>query len=370
MNNFAIIIPALNPTTSLIHYIKQLFVEGAKQVIVVNDGSKEECTDIFTELSKIEGCTVLTHQKNRGKGRALKTAFAYFLKHNHDMAGVITADADGQHSIEDVGKIARALVDHHQGIILGSRDFGEAGVPLKSFLGNRVTSTIFQCLYGTKLKDTQTGLRGIPKDELPWIIELKGERYEYEINMLIYARKMNVKILEVPIQTLYFNNNSGSHYNPLADSLKVFMKLISGFLYYSYSTIVSGFVDLLCFIVLTSAFLEELPLKIRIFYATFVARILSSSSNFLINRKFVFKGENSFVQSLFKYVILVLGITSASYFLVVSSNLYLGLNVILAKICIDSLLGILSYEVQLHWVFKESRHKKVENALLEKNDEA
>lgn len=72
MINCAIIIPALNPTKSLVDYVNRLLAEGAAQIIVVNDGSNEELTHIFTELNAIENCTVLTHEKNKGKGRALK----------------------------------------------------------------------------------------------------------------------------------------------------------------------------------------------------------------------------------------------------------------------------------------------------------
>lgn len=369
MNHYAIIIPALNPTEKLIDYVNTLLAKGAKQIIVVNDGSKEELTHIFTKLSKIKGCTVLIHEKNKGKGRALKTAFSYVMKYHMDLDGVITADADGQHSIEDVEKVAAMLTNHRRGIILGIRDFCEEGVPARSYLGNRVTSKIFQLLYGTILKDTQTGLRGIPKDELPWMVELKGERYEYEINMLVFAQKMNIKIYEIPIQTLYFNHNSGSHYNPFIDSTRVFMKLISGCFYNSFSIIISGIIDLGSFILLNNVFLEAFPLKTRVFYATFVARLLSSYSHFFMNRHILFKGKNDFSLSRSKYAFLYFGNICASYFLVVSANFYMDINVIFAKILIDVLLGILSYEIQLHWLSKKNNGEKRENVLLEKKDE-
>ncbi|TCS81260.1 glycosyltransferase family 2 protein [Tepidibacillus fermentans] len=250
MRNYAIIIPALNPTNSLLDYVKRLLAEGAEQIIVVNDGSKEELTYIFTELNTIEGCTVLTHEINKGKGRALKTAFKYFLEHHKDLEGVITADADGQHSVEDVCKVAKALENSNGGIILGVRDFKQSNVPLRSYIGNRTTSLLFRLLFGYKLEDTQTGLRGIPKKELLQILELKGERYEYEMNMLIYAKKMNIKFSEISIQTLYFNNNATSHYNSIQDSIRVLTQLISGFLHDSFSTITSRLIGIISFILL------------------------------------------------------------------------------------------------------------------------
>ncbi len=352
MKNCAIIIPVLNPTSSLVDYVHRLLAEGAAEIIVVNDGSKEDLTYIFTELSVIEHCTVLTHDMNKGKGRALKTAFDYFLKTYQHLEGVVTADADGQHAVEDVCNIAHILEKNENGIILGVRDFSNDNVPFRSLLGNRTTSFFFQLLYGYKLKDTQTGLRGIPITELPRILELKGERYEYEINMLIYAKKMNIPFNEVSIQTLYFDNNASSHYHSIFDSIKIFAKLLSGFLHYFYSTILSGLIDIGSFILLNSVILVGLPLEARIFYATFVSRVLSSSSNFYMNRTFVFSNQNKLTQSIFKYYLLCIGIMLSSYILVTSTTIFLGVNVILAKICIDLLLGMISHQFQLYWVFK------------------
>jgi glycosyltransferase involved in cell wall biosynthesis len=368
MNNCALIIPALNPTESLIDYVRALSKE-INYIIVVNDGSRKELTYIFTELTNTEGCTVLTHEKNKGKGRALKTAFQYFLSQHSDLSGAITADADGQHSIPDVLKLAETLSDANEGIILGVRDFSESNVPVRSYIGNRITSFLFQLFYGGRLEDTQTGLRGISSKVISQIIDLKGERYEYEINMLIYAKKRKINFREIPIQTLYFDNNSGSHYNSVLDSMKVFMKLISGLLKYSFSTLASGIVDIISFFLLTSFILVALPLKSSLFFATFIARILSSSCNFYMNRKLVFRGANKLSESILKYYILFAGLIVASYVLVLSSNLLIGANVILAKMCIDTILGIISYQVQLKWVFK-NREKKINKQLAGEKHES
>jgi glycosyltransferase involved in cell wall biosynthesis len=368
MNNCAVIIPALNPTEGLIDYVRTL-AKDIQQIIIVNDGSKKELTYIFAELMDIANCTVLTHEINKGKGRALKTAFQYILTYHSDLSGVITADADGQHSITDVLKLARELPETNKGILLGVRDFSETNVPVRSYIGNRVTSFLFQLFYGGRLEDTQTGLRGIPNQIVSQLAALKGERYEYEINMLIYVRKMNLKIKEIPIQTLYFDNNSGSHYNSVMDSIKVFTKLFSGLLKYSFSTLASGIVDILFFIVLTSFILITLPLKSRLFFATLIARFISSSCNFYMNRKMVFMGANKLSQSIIRYYFLFAGLIIASYLLVLSANQWVGANIILAKICIDTILGILSYQVQLNWVFR-NREKKLNEQLAGENHES
>jgi glycosyltransferase involved in cell wall biosynthesis len=357
MFNCAVIIPALNPTDGLIEYVKTL-ARDVQQIIVVNDGSKKELTYIFTELTNIPRCTVLTHENNKGKGRALKTAFQYVLTYHSELNGLITADADGQHSIPDVLKLAEELPNTEGAIILGVRDFSQPDVPVRSYIGNRITSFLFQLFYGGRLEDTQTGLRAIPTKVIKQMLELKGERYEYEINMLIFAKKSNLYLREIPIQTLYFDNNAGSHYNSVLDSMKVFAKLISGLLKYSFSTLASGIVDIVSFFLLISLILAVFPLKSRLFFATLVARILSSSCNFYMNRKLVFRGENKLSESIIKYYILFTGLIIASYLLVLSANLIIGANVVLAKICIDTILGIISYQVQLNWVFK-NRNKKI-----------
>lgn len=355
MKECVVIIPALNPEETLIDYVAELLNKGALQIIVVNDGSDKELLPIFEKLASNERCTVLTHDVNCGKGRALKTAFAYVLENYKELAGVITADADGQHTIQDVFKIAKELERDPNGIILGVRDFDQTNIPKRSLIGNKLTSFIFRLLYGYNIKDTQTGLRGIPINLLPAFVKLKGERYEYEMNMLIQVKKLNATMSEVPIETVYFNNNEGSHYNSIVDSTRIFIRLISGFLQYFFSTVTSGIIDVFVFVLLNNFLLKDLPLEWRVFYSTFIARAISSSYNFYINRRIVFKAGNTFFKSILKYYILCLAIIISSYLLITCTNKFLGINVVFAKICFDIILGICSYQIQLHWVFKKRK---------------
>lgn len=230
MRNSAIVIPALNPSETIIDYVEKLLNSGARLIIVVNDGSSEDLNHIFEHLSTMEHCHVLTHDINRGKGRALKTAFSYIAEHEPRVAGVVTADCDGQHAVEDIFKIAEALESGEQSLFLGVRDLSADHVPFRSTVGNRLTTLFFNWLFGYKLEDTQTGLRGIPISELSSITRLKGERYEYEINMLIYARRNQLPFHEIPIDTIYFNNNEGSHYKSIRDSVKIFRRMVREFI--------------------------------------------------------------------------------------------------------------------------------------------
>lgn len=233
MRKQVVIIPALNPGESLWQYVKQLLMRGFPEIIVVNDGSLDELTYIFDELSKLDHCTVLTHKINKGKGQALKTAFHYFLEHFSYFDGVITADADGQHAVKDVCRLSDRFQERNTDLVLGVRQFSKDAVPIKSSIGNRVTSILFFLFFKKWLADTQTGLRAIAKEELENITKLRGSRYEFEMNMLVYAIKRNIRISEVPIETIYYENNSGSYFRAIKDSFIILRKLFSGAFYFN-----------------------------------------------------------------------------------------------------------------------------------------
>lgn len=226
MNKVCVIIPALNPTHELIDYIYELLNQNVSQIVVVNDGSKANCNTIFHQIKNFHHCTVLTHDINKGKGRALKTAFKYVLNHC-DVDVVITADADGQHAVQDVIKVGKAL-RKDDAILLGVRDFNQDNVPTRSYIGNKITSYLFRLLFKINLVDTQTGLRAIPINLLPTLLNLEGERYEYEMNMLIAAAKRKLPLKQIPIQTIYKNKNKSSYYHPVKDSYKIFAMILSG----------------------------------------------------------------------------------------------------------------------------------------------
>ena len=225
----AVIIPALNPIPGVVEMIRSLLACGVPRIIVVNDGSDASFQDTFERIAQIERCVVLTHDVNQGKGRALKTAFCYFMDHCPELDGVVTADADGQHSVEDICNIGRRLSSAESSLLLGVRNFKEANVPPRSYIGNSITSLLFRLLYGSRLNDTQTGLRGIPAQAPSWMADLKGERFEYELNMLIKARHRQLDFILIPIKTVYFDHNAGSHYSTVKDSARIFRILIAGF---------------------------------------------------------------------------------------------------------------------------------------------
>ncbi|HEX3026506.1 MAG TPA: glycosyltransferase family 2 protein, partial [Clostridia bacterium] len=133
-----VIIPAYHPTEQLCHMVQDLQASGFDKIIVVDDGSGKNSEPVFQKI-KAMGCDLLTHAANRGKGRALKTAFEHFLNfYAKDYFGVITVDADGQHIPADILRMREALLTHPDTLVLGCRNFSGRDIPLRSRLGNRM----------------------------------------------------------------------------------------------------------------------------------------------------------------------------------------------------------------------------------------
>lgn len=225
-SNLIILIPAYDPTVSLIDLVKAMRASSNYlQIIVVNDGSNTKCASIFASIDAISQVMVLEHIKNQGKGAAIKTGFNWVLNNHPHCAGVITVDADGQHSPEDVAKIADRLLQQPRHLILGVRDFDQK-TPWRSRFGNQLTRRIFRALYKVDIRDTQTGLRAIPQQLVKAFIAIPSSKYEYEMFCLIYTVKSGYQVEQVKIQTLYFDQNRESHFNPLVDSLRIYFAFL------------------------------------------------------------------------------------------------------------------------------------------------
>ena len=362
LDNIAVVIPSLNPDEQLNKSINGILNEGFTHIVLVNDGSCEEYAPLFENAAAHKEVIYLKHDTNKGKGAALKTAFRYILDNMPYIDGVVTADGDGQHLPTDIHKVAEKLKSGMDDVILGSRNLKASNVPGKSNLGNSLASSWFKFACRLKLSDTQTGLRGIPVKYLEELTtDLKGNRYEYETHMLIHLREKNINIKEVGIETVYINDNSGSHYRPLYDSLRitgVFFKH-STFLKQIVSSVVSFVTDLVLFYILSvSIILDDISLEV--FICTVIARICSSLLNYALNRNFVFKNKASVVSSAPKYFIVALCMMTLSWLGVSKLATIITKDPsvrVFLKMIVDGLLFILSYTVQKKWVFA----KKSEN---------
>lgn len=312
---------------------------------------------MFSFLETYKEVRIFRHAVNLGKGRALKNAFNYAFTEwgMEDCAGVITVDSDGQHTVEDVVALQNELNRQTAPVLLlGMRDFDDLNVPFKSRYGNKITSGIFKLLYGIKLKDTQTGLRGIPKEYLLQYMDLDGERFEYEMNMLIFGAIHKHPMKQIKIQTVYFNNNSETHFRPFVDSMKIYKLIFSGFFKYLFASLSSAIIDLLMFHMMTVS-LASMKTEIAIIISTVIARVISSLYNFLLNRNMVFKSAGNTWKQMIRYYMLCFVQLCCSAGVVVLLDCLIGWDKTFEKLIVDSVLFVISYRIQRSWVFKEKK---------------
>lgn len=360
--NVTVIIPSLNPDEKLVGTVTELYNAGFEDIVIIDDGSDEKHKAFFPDLSEFPYCTIIHHRVNKGKGAALKTAFKYVIKNRDYQSGVVTVDADGQHLVKDVIACAEQMTETET-VVLGCRNFSEPHVPKRSRFGNKTTSLVFKTLCGLKISDTQTGLRAIPNKFLPLFLEVKGDRYEYETNMLLEFKKQGIPFSEVTISTVYFDNNEKSHFRPIRDSLRVYRFILS----FVFSSMFSALVETVLFYLLLKFLFGDLSNGILL--TTAIARVCSATVNFTVNRKTVFASKAGVFKTLVKYIALAIPLLLASGYAVKGISLLFEIEneaVITAiKLIVDTLLFLISFRIQQNWVFA-SKPKK-QNAM--KNEE-
>lgn len=346
MNKDAVIlIPCYNPDETIMDaFIKEL---GSvfENIVFVNDGCSEEHEPYFKKLEK--KYPVIKHYKNYGKGRGIKNGLNYILNYYPDCKAIITADCDGQHSIKDIKKVYKATLKNQNSLILGTRNFNDEKVPFKSRYGNKITRNIFKIFVGLTITDTQTGLRGMSKNVAKSMLTISGERYEYETNVLIACKTEEIPIVEVPIETIYIEENRTSHFNPVKDSILIYKLFIK----YIIVALSSFFIDILLFSLFLIAF-NKIGVTYPIIVSTIIARILSSLYNYFINAKLVFKKMNKW--SIIKYFLLVFIQMWVSAFVVSWICKLIPINPVLLKMIVDAFIFIVNFIIQREFIFKKN----------------
>lgn len=356
-----VLIPTLNPEAKLVDYISQLKKSGFRNVIVVNDGSEQKAQYIFNEILKLEDkqfkVTILDHVVNLGKGRALKDGINYYLAHLKDKyqgcCGLITVDSDGQHLLKDVQRLNEKLEKTYLGggIILGCRDFSQKNVPFKSKYGNNITKSVFHLFFGRNISDTQTGLRAFSNKALFQLIDLYGERFEYETNVLIACVEKGIPIEELTIETVYENGNKSTHFHPIKDSIKIYRLLLARFLRYVAASLSASIIDLMLFALLCSGIPTENTL--RIYIATIGARVISSIYNYIVNRNVVFQYKKESFRTSVQYFILCIAVMFVSGFCVNGLYQVFGRFELFIKCVVDGVLFCCNYFIQQKIIFRK-----------------
>lgn len=349
LEQIPIVIPSLNPDEKLLGLLKALRSEPERllTIIVVNDGSRESCGEIFRKAEEQYSCRVLTHAVRQGKGRALKTAFRYVLDQLPDCIGAVTMDGDGQHSVEDVFACMKKLAAHPHSLILGCRSFDGEDIPLKSRFGNKLTRRVLQMTKGMSVEDTQTGLRAIPRFFLEALTEVPGEGYEFEMNMLLECGERGIPIVQVPIRTIYLDGNQSSHFRPVSDSLKIY----TVFLRYLLSALSSFLLDIAAFSLFVLLLKAAFPVR-YIFLSTVLARVFSSAFNYFANRNLVFQADQGAATAVRYYLLALLQMAASGLLVMCLYTAFPHSGETLLKIPVDTALFFLSFYIQRKWVFR------------------
>ena len=341
--DLAVIIPAYQPEAVLVGLIRALVENLIEWIIVVDDGSGAEYQDTFERAGNLPRVTVLKHERNLGKGAALKTGIKYVASHFPHCSGIITADADGQHEPSDIAAVAVVFTAHPEALILGSREFRH-DVPWRSLIGNRITRQLVHVLVGRYLSDTQTGLRAIPAALFPPLAKIQSTGYEFELDMLIAAKHRKVLIIEQPIKTVYQPGNPTSHFNPLIDSLKITFVLLR----FSSVSLITALID-------NTVFILAFKATGQVIAAQVAARTAATCFNYPAGRRAVFLSDGSHRVLLPRYLGLVAVMGALSYFLmnyILNPAIH---NIYFSKILGEGMLFVLSFVIQRDFVFSRAR---------------
>ena len=216
---YIILIPAYEPDDKLITLLKTISKDI--DIVIVNDGSNNQYDEIFKAAK--EYAHVIQYHDNMGKGYALKEGIKYINDNYHDYV-IVTVDADGQHKITDAIKLCEYAKEHRDTLVLGKRTWDKT-MPLRSRIGNTITRKVFHLKTGLKIYDTQTGLRAFSNELVDYVLSTPGDRYEYEMNMLLDLKSHHIKHHEIPIETIYIDHNKSSHFNSIKDSYIIYKEI-------------------------------------------------------------------------------------------------------------------------------------------------
>ena len=362
LSAISVVLPSLDPDEKLLKTIDGLLEQGFQDIILVDDGSQPEAKRYFQSAAALPQVQLLCHETNLGKGAALKTAFRWFLEHRPTAAGVITVDGDGQHGAADTRACALEMLSTGK-VVLGCRDFQLSQVPKRSRIGNCITCGVFRILCGMKLSDTQTGLRAIPTEALKAFCAVKGDRFEYETNMLLEMRAKQIPYSEIKIATVYIEENRSSHFRAVRDSVRIYRLILAHFIRYTLSSVLSAFLDtglfaLFCWLLDSD---DSIPKQLLPFL---IARGFSSLFNFTLNKKLVFNSNGSTGKALLRYYalaipvfLLQIGLTQGAYHLLHIRSGQVFFKTLIYTV-VMACLYLISFMTQQRWVFARNQEKE------------
>src|ERR1019366_3647129 len=335
----AVLIPAYRPNETLLDVVRALAASRIAPIVVVNDGSGPDFEPIFDALRTLPGVFIVRHAINLGKGAALKTGMNYILAELGNFAGVVTADADGQHHPDDIRKVMERFAAEPDALVLGTRTFaGE--IPLRSRFGNGLTRRVMRFAVGHNLSDTQTGLRAVPRALIERLLKVSATGYEFELEMLIAAKHQGIRVIEQPIRTIYEPGNPTSHFQPLRDSMRIYFVLLR----FAGIAVLTALLDNVIFTLIYRATGSVLE-------AQAAARVVAAAFNYTAVRNAVFFSSERHRVVLPRYLALVLANSALSYGGIMWLTATMPVGVLWAKIAAESFLFLANFAIQRDFVF-------------------
>ena len=357
-NRFIALIPAYEPDEKILKLTDELIEKGF-DIVIVDDGSGDAYAELFDALA--QKATVLTHVTNRGKGAALRTGLSYINKYmayaesvltpmgaetvSGNDAVIVTVDADGQHLPDDVLRVAEISAQRRDALVLGSRALSD-DIPVRSRFGNTVTRHVYSIATGMRVHDTQTGLRAFHRGMIPRLLQIEGDRYEYEINMLMQLAAEGVPIIEERIETVYEDNNRGSHFRTVRDSFRVYKEILK----FSASSLASFAIDYGVYALLL-AVTGAAGMANGLVISNIGARLVSGTANYSMNKRLVFKSRTGFARSAAQYFALAAFILAGNTIVLSMLAGTFGINRLLAKLITELIFFAISWTVQKYVIF-------------------
>lgn len=344
-------IPAYNPPEDLLIHLKELRDHGFADIILVDDGSDADRQNVFEQAERIN-CVVIRNPNTRGKGNALKAGFAYYLDHDRGKYdGIITLSANVRFPVESVEHIAEGLQKERengtQGLVLGSRDFSDAGLPRASRFGSKISQFISNVLLGIHLKDCMTGLRGIPDTQVELCLGIPGSGYEYETSMVLQFE--NIGYREVEARTLPAPPGAERVYRRGKDTFYIVLTMMKRFLMFTAVSVSVSIFDIFLFWIFTEYVFTDVPFCI--IWSTILARIISATVNYIVNRQVVFQTNEDRRKSAAQFLVLSIAQCLTSALLVYLLEKISSGNAVGLKVLVDVMLFFVNYKVQQKFIF-------------------
>ncbi len=346
-----ILIPAYDPPDNLIMYVADLMEAGYEDIIVVDDGSRDDKQYIFDTLED-GGCRVLHHDKNRGKGVAIKSGLFYYTgKYSGHADGVITVNSDGVDVVEDIDRIAEILhrqkLEGRSNLVKGVRDFESPHITGASIRANILMTMIFRWIFGARVRDVLCGLRGIPDACVQKCLTFPEKTYAYDCALLIGFIKDGVE--EVPVRIPPQNPEAETHFRKVEHTFLINVVLWRKLIIFGGTSIIAAVVDIFLFWYLTKYVLTGV--RYPIIVGTVIARIISATLNYNLSRKLVFKTNESKRKSFSQFFALTAVQCAISAMSVHFLEMLIDGAAVPIKIVIDLFLFFVAYKIQDKFIF-------------------